>query len=171
MGLKRSALVVKRLINNEEITKESTWTPEILGYKEDMLERIKSEGSVPLSLLEQEDFEEEAPIKNRKKEKDQEKSKKTTYEITLELFKEGKNIQAIASERVMSVGTIYSHITRLIQSGDIEISQVMEKEKLKALENAFEDYNEQSLTPLKEQVGDAFSWEELKLYRASLKYE
>jgi hypothetical protein len=68
----------------------------------------------------------------------------------------------------MSVVTIYSHITRLIQTGDIEISQVMEKEKLKALENAFEDYNEQSLTPLKEQVGDAFSWEELKLYRASL---
>ena len=168
MGLKRCALVVKRLINNEEITKESTWTPEILGYKEDILDRIKSEGSVPLSLLEQDDFEEEAPVKSRKKEKDKEKTKKSTYEITLELFKEGKNISSIASERVMSVVTIYSHITRLIQTGDIEISQVMEKEKLKALENAFEDYNEQSLTPLKEQVGDAFSWEELKLYRASL---
>jgi len=168
MGLKRSALVVKRLINNEEITKESTWTPEILGYKEDMLERIKSalqqtQGDLLVEV------EEDAPQKTIKKnEKDQEKSKKTTYEITLELFKEGKNIQTIASERVMSVGTIYSHMTRLIQSRDIEISQVMEKEKLKALENAFEDYNEQSLTPLKEQVGDAFSWEELKLYRASL---
>jgi uncharacterized protein YpbB len=168
MGLKRCALVVKRLINNEEITKESTWTPEILGYKEDILNRIKStlrqtQGDL---LIEVEEEAQQQTIK--KKEKVKEKSKKSTYEITLELFKEGKNIQTIASERVMSVGTIYSHMTRLIQSGDIEISQVMEKDKLKALENAFEDYNEQSLTPLKEQVGDAFSWEELKLYRASL---
>ena len=171
VGLKRCTLVVKRLINNEEITKESTWTPEILGYKEDILERIKSEGAVPLSLLEQEDFEEEVPKSTKKKEKDKEKTKKSTYEITLELFKEGKNISAIASERVMSEGTIYSHFSRLIQAGQIEISDVMEKEKLKALETIFEDYHEQSLTPLKEQVGDAFTWEELKLYRASLQSE
>jgi uncharacterized protein YpbB len=171
MGLKRCELVLKRIINNEEITKESTWTPEILGYKEDILERIKSEGAVPLSLLEQEDFEEEVPKALKKKEKDKEKTKKSTYEITLELFREGKNISAIASERVMSEGTIYSHFTRLIQAGEIEISDVLEKEKLKALETIFEDYHEQSLTPLKEQVGDAFTWEELKLYRASLQSE
>ena len=171
MGLKRCELVLKRLINNEEITKESTWTPEILGYKEDILERIKSEGAVPLSLLEQEDFEEEVPKALKKSEKEKEKTKKSTYEITLELFREGKNISSIASERVMSEGTIYSHFTRLIQAGEIEISDVLEKEKLKALETIFEDYHEQSLTPLKEQVGDAFTWEELKLYRASLQSE
>jgi hypothetical protein len=168
MGLKRCALVVKRLINNEEITKESTWTPEILGYKEDILERIKSalrqtQGDL---LVEVEEVVPQQTLK--KKEKDKEKTKKSTYEITLELFREGKNISSIASERVMSEVTIYSHFTRLIQAGQIEISDVMEKEKLKALENIFEDYHEQSLTPLKEQVGDAFTWEELKLYRASL---
>jgi hypothetical protein len=31
----------------------------------------------------------------------------------------------------------------------------------------FDDYNESSLTPLKEKLGAAVSWEELKLYRAS----
>jgi DNA polymerase III delta prime subunit len=170
MGLKRCSLVVKRLINNEEITKESTWTPEILGYKQDILERIKStlrqaQGDL---LVEVEEELPQLAIKKKDKKQDKEKTKKSTYEITLELFREGKNISAIASERVMSEGTIYSHFTRLIQSGEIEISEVMEKEKLKALENIFEDYHEQSLTPLKEQVGDAFTWEELKLYRASL---
>jgi hypothetical protein len=170
MGLKRCSLVVKRLINNEEITKESTWTPEILGYKADILERIKSalrqaQGDL---LVEVEEEEPQQPIKKKEKKQDKEKVKKSTYEITLELFREGKTISMIAAERVMSEGTIYSHFTRLIQSGEIEISEVMEKEKLKALENIFEDYHEQSLTPLKEQVGDAFTWEELKLYRASL---
>lgn len=170
MGLKRCSLVVKRLINNEEITKESTWTPEILGYKADILERIKSalrqaQGDL---LVEVEEEEPQQPIKKKEKKQDKEKVKKSTYEITLELFREGKTISMIAAERVMSEGTIYSHFTRLIQSGEIEISEVMEKEKLKALENIFEDYQEQSLTPLKEQVGDAFTWEELKLYRASL---
>lgn len=169
LGLKRCSIVIQRLQNNEEITKDSTWTAELLGYKERIIEKIKQESAVPMSLMDTfEDEMDPIPISKKSKKSDEKKEKKTTYEITLELFKEGKSLETIASERVMSIVTIYSHFIRLIQMGEVEISQIIDKEKLRALEDAFEDYHEQSLTPLKEKVGDAFTWDELKLYRASL---
>jgi hypothetical protein len=42
------------------------------------------------------------------------------------------------------------------------------EDKLKALAQAFEGYEEESLNPLKEKYGDTFTWDELKLFRASL---
>jgi hypothetical protein len=46
---------------------------------------------------------------------------------------------------------------------------VIDKEKRNALCDLFEDHYEGgSLTPLKEQVGDKYTWDELKLYQASL---
>ena len=43
----------------------------------------------------------------------------------------------------------------------------MSKERIRELEDYFDDYNEASLTPLKEKLGDKVNWEELKLFRAS----
>jgi hypothetical protein len=45
----------------------------------------------------------------------------------------------------------------------------MDKEKRNALYDLFEDHYEGgSLTPLKDLAGDEFTWDELKLYQASL---
>ena len=52
--------------------------------------------------------------------------------------------------------------------GEIQLADVMATERISELADIFEGYTELSLTPLKEKVGDAFSWDELKLYRASL---
>jgi hypothetical protein len=43
----------------------------------------------------------------------------------------------------------------------------LDEKRIKELEVIFEDYHDTSLTPLKEKVGDAFSWEELRLFKAS----
>ena len=42
------------------------------------------------------------------------------------------------------------------------------EDKIEELQKLFYGYKEESLTPLKEQVGDAFSWEELRMFKASL---
>jgi regulation of enolase protein 1 (concanavalin A-like superfamily) len=44
----------------------------------------------------------------------------------------------------------------------------MPEDKIEALSKAFYGYKEESLNALKEQVGDAFTWEELRMFKASL---
>jgi hypothetical protein len=45
---------------------------------------------------------------------------------------------------------------------------VLPEEKRIALADAFFGYQEETLGPLKEKHGDTFSWEELRMYKATL---
>jgi hypothetical protein len=56
----------------------------------------------------------------------------------------------------------------LIQAKTITISEVFTEEKIKALTEAFAGYKEESVSPLKEKYGDQFTWEELRMFKASL---
>ncbi|MCH2223592.1 MAG: helix-turn-helix domain-containing protein [Crocinitomicaceae bacterium] len=77
-------------------------------------------------------------------------------------------IADIAKERQLGVGTIYTHCVRLIREEKIELQHVMSADRKNALSDVFDDYDGGSLGELKERVGNKFSWEELKLYQASL---
>ena len=63
---------------------------------------------------------------------------------------------------------ITSHFTKLIQDKAVSINDIMLEDKIEILTKAFYGYKEESLTPMKEQLGDDFSWEELKMFKASL---
>ena len=166
LKLKRARLFMEATLNGNNITKELIWNEEIKNYKISKLALIKNEKRQNRSLLDLgEDSDEIILIK--KKEKPIKKEKKLTYEVTLDLVSEGKSIDEIARIRQLSINSIYSHLTKLIQLEKIELSDVISKERVAELENYFEDYTELSLTPLKEKLGDLVTWEELKLYRAS----
>jgi hypothetical protein len=68
----------------------------------------------------------------------------------------------------LTTQTIESHLTKLIQSRTIGIKDVLSEAKLQALSEAFKFYKEESINGLKEQYGDQFSWDELRMYKASL---
>ena len=51
----------------------------------------------------------------------------------------------------------------------LTITDVMSDEKIATLQEVFKDYNGEGLGVLKEKHGDAFSWEELRLFNVSLK--
>lgn len=119
---------------------------------------------------------EEKAIKPPKKERPpkDEKSPKAkkgdTQRATLELFKTGKTIPQIASERNLTVQTISTHLAGFIKTGDIDVLELVSEEKLQAmippLQEAIEK-NELSLSPIKQQLGDDFSYAEL---RAGMEY-
>ena len=117
-----------------------------------------------ITLIEDEkEAERYAPKKSGTKE-----PKKSTVELTYELWLEKKTIQEIALIRKYNQETILSHLTKLIQSKTITISEVLPEDKVIALREAFEGYKEESVSPLKEKYGDTFSWEELRMFKASL---
>src|SRR5690554_6578798 len=103
----------------------------------------------------------------KKKDKDQ-TSKVTTSDKTLILFEKGRSIQEFADERVLKEETIYNHLSRLIKDEKIEVDAVLDQEKLELLKEKLGKEIEGTLSEAKEKVGKTISWEELKVYHASI---
>ncbi|MCG1037366.1 helix-turn-helix domain-containing protein [Polaribacter sargassicola] len=94
--------------------------------------------------------------------------KKSTKQITLELFKSGLSIKEIAKERSLTTGTIESHLASYIPSGDVDILELIPLEKYKKLINQIEETEFKSLTELKEKVDKSFSYMELRMALLSM---
>lgn len=88
--------------------------------------------------------------------------------MTFELWQEKNTIKEIAEIRKLTPQTIATHIGKLIQIKAVNISEVFPQDKIYALAKAFEGYTEESLNGLKEQYGNRFTWDELKIFKASL---
>ena len=83
------------------------------------------------------------PIKSKKKERVK-KIKGETYTKTLEMFLDGKSLELIAKERDLALGTIETHISKLIKEDKVSIFDVMKEKKVeKALKvsKAYIDLN------------------------------
>ena len=149
-----------------EITKELLYSDEIKYFKINKLvsiaNRFKSENS---SLLEDEDDVSYYDLPKKKEKKD----KKSTLETTFELWKQNKTIYQIAEIRKLSAGTIFGHFTKLLEADLLRLDDIISDEKINELREAFKNYNDEPLGEIKEKYGDQFSWDELRLFKASLK--
>ncbi|WP_262481564.1 helix-turn-helix domain-containing protein [Capnocytophaga ochracea] len=97
------------------------------------------------------------------------KEKRSTYDITLQLWKEGKTVAEIAKERTLSQATIYSHIAKCIEQDKIAITEVLSEETINELNTIFKENEELStLKSLYEKTEERYSWDELRLFRAYL---
>ena len=169
LKLKKARILIELVLSEREITKDVIWSEELKNYKLAKIALIKQEKRQARSLLDMDDEngEEFIPISVSKKSTKEVKEKRSTFHQTLDLVREGFKVEEIARARQLSVKTINGHFINLIKSEEIELSDIMSKERIRELEEFFEDYTENSLTPLKEKLGDKVSWEELKLFRAS----
>ena len=97
------------------------------------------------------------------------KEKRSTYDITLQLWKEGKTVAEIAKERTLSQATIYSHIAKCIEQDKIAITEVLPEETINELNTIFKENEElTTLKSLYEKTEEKYSWDELRLFRAYL---
>ena len=166
LRLMKAKLLIETIVSGETISKENLSSEEIKQYKIRKVEAIRTEfKKVNVTLIEDE-IDLERYTKNKKTKKE---PKKSTVQETYELWLEMGSIKEIAGIRKLTSQTIGSHIAKLIESGTIVITAVLPEDKLLELENAFKGYNEETLNGLKEQHGDKFTWDELKMFKASLK--
>ncbi|MBN2765818.1 MAG: AAA family ATPase [Paludibacteraceae bacterium] len=68
----------------------------------------------------------EKPERTEKKEKPE---KGSTYRLTYQMYKEGKSIDEIATERGLVPGTIASHLMRYVTAGLLNINEFISEEK------------------------------------------
>jgi len=85
-----------------------------------------------------------------------------TARLSFTLFKQGKTPAEIAEERSLSPMTIENHLTNFIQTGELDVHDFVIKQKLPAIKDAVESYGKERLAPLKEVLGDAYTYTEIK---------
>ncbi|HVS92713.1 MAG TPA: DNA helicase RecQ [Mucilaginibacter sp.] len=78
------------------------------------------------------------------------------------LYRSGKSIQEIAAARGMVATTIESHLSYFIQTGEMDVLEMMKEEKIPAIKDAVESYGHEKLSPLKEVLGDDYSYGEIR---------
>jgi hypothetical protein len=165
LRLMKAKLLIETVVKGETISKEKLSSDEIRYYKIRKLETIREEfKKINVTLIE-----DEADLERySKKKKTEKETKKSTVQETFELWQQKNSIAEIAAIRKFTVGTIYGHFTKLIEAGTMSIEDVLPDDKISQLTKVFKGYTDESLNGLKEKVGDQFSWEELKMFKASL---
>ena len=98
--------------------------------------------------------------------------KSHTSQITLELYKHRLTIQEIAVKRGLTLSTVISHLERLILDGeDISLDSIVSPEKQQRIKQVFMESDTELLTPVKEKLGDDYSYEEIRLVRAKMMHD
>jgi ATP-dependent DNA helicase RecQ len=89
---------------------------------------------------------------------------------TLDLYQRGLSFGEIAIERSMRESTIIDHLVKVMECGyDVNLDRIISLEKQEAIERAMNKVGAERLTPIREHLGDSYSYEEIKLVRAKLK--
>ncbi|MEO5776462.1 MAG: helix-turn-helix domain-containing protein [Flavobacterium sp.] len=165
LQLMKAKLLIETVVKGETISKEKLSSDAIKYYKIRKIETVREEfKNLNVTLIEDKvDLE-----RYTKKKKIEKIPKKSTVQETYELWLEKNSIKEIAAIRKLTTQTIGSHIAKLIETEIIKITDVLPEEKIRELAEAFKGYKEETLNGLKEQYGDKFTWDELKMFKASL---
>ena len=94
--------------------------------------------------------------------------KKSTKQISFEMFRAGLSVQEIAKERSFTTSTIESHLASYIPSGEVDILELISVKKYKEILKAIEKTEFKNLTELKEKVNESFTYAELRMVLMTL---
>jgi ATP-dependent DNA helicase RecQ len=89
---------------------------------------------------------------------------------SLDFYNRGLNIAEIAIERSMRASTITDHLIKAIECGyEVKLDRIVSVERQGAIAQAIKIVGADRLNPIREHLGDSYSYEEIKLVRAGLK--
>ncbi|UFH47193.1 AAA family ATPase [Flavobacterium galactosidilyticum] len=165
LQLMKAKLLIETVVAGETISKEKLTSKEIKNYINRKTSVIQEQfKKVNITLIDDDkDLDRYTSKKSKTK-----APKKSTVQETYELWVEKKSIDDIATIRVLTKQTIYSHFVQLIQTKAVSISEVLPEDKIQTLAQAFQGYKEESLNALMEKNGEKFTWNEARMYKASL---
>ncbi|MBE9000743.1 DNA helicase RecQ [Nostoc sp. LEGE 12447] len=91
---------------------------------------------------------------------------------TLQLHQQGLNIAQIAQKRNLSPATVSSHLEKLIEKNQpVDLNQLVPLEHQQKIWQVLEVLGDISLTPIKEQLGESYSFDEIRLVRCKWRRE
>ncbi|RCJ41202.1 ATP-dependent DNA helicase RecQ [Nostoc minutum NIES-26] len=91
---------------------------------------------------------------------------------TLKLHQQGLSIAEIAQKRNLSPSTIFNHLSKLIDKKQpVDLNQLVPIEHQQKIWQVFEVLGDISLTPIKEQLGESYTFDEIRLVREKWRRE
>jgi hypothetical protein len=114
---------------------------------------------------------EKNPKKERKIESGEKKKKIDTKAESFRLYKEGKRADEIAKERNLTLQTIEGHLAHYVSIGEINIEELVTKEKISLIEPLTKEFKGGSIITIKEKLGNKVSFGEIRLVLAWLTFK
>ena len=96
--------------------------------------------------------------------------KEDTKNISFELYKEKKSVEAVAKTRGLVPSTIEGHLAHYVSLGLLPVSDFITKERLQLIAQTVENENDASLKELKEKSEEDISYSELKMYKSYMEF-
>ena len=91
---------------------------------------------------------------------------------TLQLYQQGLSVAEIAQKRSIRPTTIIRHLSDLIEKNQsVDINQLIPVEKQQKIRQVLEVLGDISLTPIKEYLGESYSFDEIRLVRGKWRQE
>ncbi|MEH2266333.1 DNA helicase RecQ [Nostoc sp.] len=91
---------------------------------------------------------------------------------TLQLHQQGLNIAQIAKKRNLSPATVSNHLEKLIEKNQpVDLNQLIPLEHQQKIWQVLEVLGDISLTPIKEQLGESYTFDEIRLVRCKWRRE
>lgn len=154
--MNRAEVVLKSVVNNTPVDQHDLYAAEYFP-----MYRRQEEPSEHYQLK-RDKSDEDNPVKRRVKFRNQNVKKGDSIRITLEYHKCGMTIREIAQEREMTVGTINSHLIKCVGEGLCEPEEFVEQIRLQNIRMAAEQLGTFQLIPLREHLGESYSFDELR---------
>lgn len=159
-------------VNLESKTKLKTYRKELKELEQSVYNKVQVINKTNMLLqftsenkeLTKQDLENSDFRKNRKSESKtvKKRDKTPTSEISFALYKEGKTIEEIATERALVPGTIEGHLCQYIATGEIDAYDLVDKQKLDNMLSLITP-DTQSSGEIKAKLGDEYSWGEVRM--------
>ncbi len=152
--IRKATALLKATVKGEEFTK--THVTALLSQAE-RAAQMEKVFAMPNKL----DFTEK---RKKARAASEEKGEKVdTKELSLDLFKEGKTIAEIASERKMAIGTIEGHLAHYVAKHEIDAVDILGSKKLDKILQAIKVLQSINMTPIRSHLGAKFTFGEIKI--------
>jgi ATP-dependent DNA helicase RecQ len=89
-----------------------------------------------------------------------------TEQFTLHLYQQGLSVAEIAQKRDLRPTTIIRHLSDLVEkSQDVDLDRLVNRDRQIKICQALEKLGDISLTPIREYLGEDYSYDEIRLVR------
>ena len=113
-----------------------------------------------------------SPKRERKQVTKRDASGRDTFRISLDMYRDGTPIAQIAKERGLALTTVENHLIRFIPTGEVLLDDFVAAERVPTIHEAiFKCSDSNALSPIKEILGDNFSYCEIRAVLAAIESE
>lgn len=102
-----------------------------------------------------------------KKPKGKRMRREESARLSYEMLRSGKAIPEIAKEREYAASTIESHLSDYLSSGELDIMELMDEDKVSEIRAAIKAHYKDSLVQVKSALGEGYSYGEIRMVMAA----